>query len=119
MSKESLVIVRRGAELLALKRCATDGGYWHVAGGGVEAGESHRDAAVRELMEEIALQGEPRDVDYPYTYEQIDGRIFVVDAPAGWEPTLNEEHDEYRWCGPEEAATLFHWPETKELARAI
>lgn len=116
MSRESIVIVRRGSRLLALKRCAADGGYWHVAGGGVEAGETHVAAASRELMEEIGLvDAAPRDLDFPYVYEAIEGRIFVVDVPGGWEPTLNDEHDDYRWCKREEYASLMHWPETVEV----
>ena len=23
---------------------------------------------------------------------------FLAEAPAGWEPVLDEEHVEYRWC---------------------
>ena len=114
-----MVIVRRAAELLVLLRCEADGGYWHTVAGGVEEGETYVDAAARELDEEVGLHAEPRDLDTTYVYDGVEGRAFIVDVPVGWEPTLNEEHDEYRWCGPEEAATLFHWPETKELARAI
>jgi len=27
----------------------------------------------------------------------------AVEVPLDWEPTLNEEHDEYRWCRPDKA----------------
>ncbi len=42
-------------EVLLLRRCARLGGFWHCVAGAVEAGESERDAAARELREETGL----------------------------------------------------------------
>ena len=110
-------MVRRGRELLVLLRCEADGGYWHVVAGAVEAGESFGQAAARELREEVGLVAEPVDLARTYVYdEDVEVRAFLVEAPDGWEPTLNDEHDDYRWCRPEDAAALLHWPETRELA---
>jgi 8-oxo-dGTP pyrophosphatase MutT (NUDIX family) len=114
-----MVIIRRVSELLVLLRCEADGGYWHTVAGGVEEGETYAEAAARELGEEVGLDAEPLDLDTTYVYDDVEGRAFLVDVSPGWEPTLNEEHDEYRWCSPADAATLFHWPETKDLARTI
>jgi hypothetical protein len=33
----------------------------------------------------------------------------LVDVPFAYEPTLNWEHDGYRWCNVEDAVALFHW----------
>jgi hypothetical protein len=44
---------------------------------------------------------------------------FAVEAPAGWEPVLNEEHDDHRWLALADAIALSHWPETAELFAAI
>ena len=44
---------------------------------------------------------------------------FDAEAPAAWEPQLNEEHDDYRWCDAAEAADLLHWPEPRELAARL
>ena len=44
---------------------------------------------------------------------------FLVDVEPGWEPTLNEEHDEYRWLPRDEAAALLFWPEPAQLLRAL
>jgi len=112
-------MIRRGDELLVLLRCEADGGYWHTVAGGVEEGESYAQAAARELQEEIGLEAEPLDLDTTYYYGDVEVHAFLVDVGAGWEPTLNEEHDEYRWCTPDGAAALFHWKETRELARTI
>lgn len=51
--------------------------------------------------------------------EEIIVDCFAVEVPEGWEPRLDDEHDDYRWCGPEEAVALLHWPETHELVRAL
>jgi 8-oxo-dGTP pyrophosphatase MutT (NUDIX family) len=119
VTRESKVMVRRGAEFLVLLRCEADGGYWHTVAGAVEEGESYAEAAQRELREEIGLAAQPVDLERTYVYDEVQVRAFLVDVGDGWEPTLNEEHDEYRWCAPDEAAELLHWPETKELVRAL
>jgi dATP pyrophosphohydrolase len=113
-------MVRRGHEFLVLLRCRADGGYWHTVAGAVESGESYREAAERELREEVGLVAELVDLDRTYVYDEtVEVRAFLAETPPGWEPTLNEEHDDYRWCSREEAALLFHWPETQELVRAL
>lgn len=120
MIREAKVMVRRGRELLVLLRSAADGGYWHTVAGGVEEGESYSDAAVRELREEIGLDAEPVDLRRKCVYDDtVEVHAFLVDVPPGWEPTLNEEHDEYRWLDPDAAVALLHWPETRELARTL
>jgi 8-oxo-dGTP pyrophosphatase MutT (NUDIX family) len=113
-------MVRRGNEFLVLLRCAADGGYWHTVAGGVDAHESYAEAARRELHEEIGLDADPVDLDRTYVYDDaVSVSAFLVDVDPGWEPTLNHEHDEYRWCSADDAATLFRWPETKELVREL
>jgi 8-oxo-dGTP pyrophosphatase MutT (NUDIX family) len=44
---------------------------------------------------------------------------FLVEAPEGWEPVLNEEHDDYRWCGLAEAEALLYWPEPRDFLRTL
>ena len=119
MTRECKVLIRRGDEFLVLLRCEADGGYWHTVAGGVETGETYAQAAERELREEVGLVACPVDLERTYWYDDVRVQAFLVDVAAGWEPRLNEEHDEYRWCTPEEAVELLHWPETKELVRAI
>jgi 8-oxo-dGTP pyrophosphatase MutT (NUDIX family) len=124
---EVVVHVRRGDEFLVLRR--TDAGYWHTVAGGVEAGEGWADAARRELREETGLEvDELRDIGaFEYGREEwepnagmrVDVRAFVTDAPPGWEPVLNHEHDVYRWCDRDEACETLFWPEPRELLRAL
>jgi dihydroneopterin triphosphate diphosphatase len=121
---------RSGAEFLVLHRSSALGGYWHPASGALEEGEDADQAALRELREEIGLDaaGRFRSVRLEYSYaaaeeplerqaqwppgtERIAVTGFIVEAPADFEPTLNWEHDRYRWCRLDEAVALFHWPD--------
>ncbi len=133
---EVLVAVRRGTEFLVLHRSPRFDAYWHLVAGGVEPGETAADAAVRELAEEIGLSAPIIDLARRFTYplaeesEAVRARFaadvtevvvdcFLAEAPAGWEPRLNEEHDEYRWCPPADAERLLFWPEPREVVRAL
>ena len=55
------LIVRRGDEILLLKRTGTGlfDGEWAFVGGKVDAGESPREAIIREAREEIGLTLDP------------------------------------------------------------
>jgi 8-oxo-dGTP pyrophosphatase MutT (NUDIX family) len=118
--RESKVMVRRGDEFLVLLRCEADGGYWHVVAGGVEPDETYVEAAARELREEIRLEAEPLDLERTYVYDDsVEVHAFLVDVEPGWEPALNDEHDDYRWCRRDQAVALLHWPETRELVRDL
>jgi len=136
--REVMVVVRRESEFLVLHRAPQLDAYWHVVAGGVEEGETAREAAVRELLEEVGLDAQTRlsDLERPFAYslaeesEAVRARfspaqvdvpvdVFVADVDAAWEPALNEEHDDYRWCTRDEAASLLHWPEPREIVRGL
>jgi dihydroneopterin triphosphate diphosphatase len=126
---EVLVHVRRGDEFLVAHRSPDGGGYWHPIAGGVEQGEEFRAAAVRELREETGLDATELQLlgDFAYIREswedepglRVHVEAFLVDVAPGWEPELNEEHDEYRWLPREEAAELLFWPEPAALLRSL
>lgn len=124
-----MIVVRRGDEFLVAHRVPDQGGYWHTIAGGVEAGEDWRDAAARELEEETGLTGvELREAGaFEYRREEWESypgmhvlvRAFATEAPAGWEPTLDDEHDEYRWCSATDAADLLYWPEPAQVVLEV
>jgi lipoyl(octanoyl) transferase len=129
---EVFVFVRRGGEVLVLHRSERQGSYWHSVAGGLEPGESWAEAAARELQEETGLVAEPVELDGQWAYpvgvyaaeyepgtEQVDVHSFVVEAPPEWEPRLDWEHDDYRWCTVDDACELFYWPEPRAALRAL
>jgi 8-oxo-dGTP pyrophosphatase MutT (NUDIX family) len=118
-TQEVVIVVRRGSELLVVHRSPENDAYWHLIAGGVEDGETFAEAAVRELLEETGLDGAVEPLNAPFRYEDVHVEPFLVDVPPGWEPTLDWEHDDYRWCTREEAVELLYWPEPRELVRSL
>jgi 8-oxo-dGTP pyrophosphatase MutT (NUDIX family) len=133
--QEIVVVVRREGELLVMRRAPERLGYWSLVAGGLEPDETPREAAQRELLEETGLAAEVRPLPVPLSYSLLDDppairarygpgietvtvHPFVADAPAGWEPTLYPEHDQYRWCDLESALELLFYETTKDAVRA-
>jgi 8-oxo-dGTP pyrophosphatase MutT (NUDIX family) len=133
-----MFVCRRGGEEFLVLRRTAPWGYWHPASGALEAGEGPEAAALRELQEELALDASGRfwPVRYEYGYPAADEpperraqwppatdwitvTAFIVEADADFEPTLNFEHDRYRWCSREEAVRLFRWPDVGEALQEL
>ena len=130
---EVLVFVRRGAQVLVVHRAPYLGSYWHSIAGGVEPGETELDAAIRELREETGLDAgdDLFAIGHRFSYSldedpparrrlfppgttDVEVETFVAVVPEGWEPELDHEHDDYRWCSAEEARELLRWDDVKD-----
>jgi 8-oxo-dGTP pyrophosphatase MutT (NUDIX family) len=128
-SSEVLIHVRRGDEFLVAHRSPEGGGYWHTIAGGVERGETFDAAARRELREETGFAADELQPigEFAYTREswesepglRVHVECFLVEVEPGWEPELDDEHDEYRWLPREEAAELLFWPEPAAVLRGL
>ena len=126
------MFVRRGSNFLVLHRSEPQGSYWHTVSGALEDGETYADAAARELLEETGLETAPVDLELHFAYEPepwephfalvgpvVSVECFLAEAPAGWEPTLDWEHDQHRWCTRDEAVGLLYWPSVRDALAVV
>ena len=80
------VIVRPDGKFLITKRVMTKSwapGWWEVSGSGVRAGESSRDAVIREVKEETGLDVSNADGGYLFDYHREnpgEGDNYFVDV---------------------------------------
>lgn len=115
---EHVLLVRRGQ----LPRR----GEWSIPGGGVEVGETLKDALAREIYEETALTieiGELIDVvdaigigpDGALEHHHI-----LIDFTAHWregEPTPGSDAAACQWFEPAAALARVSWEETRRIIR--
>lgn len=117
-------------QILQLRRArAPFIGAWHPVMGHVEPGETAVNAARRELAEEVALRRTDiinlyqLEQTYPFFIAERDeihlSPRFVAEVTPGFRPTLNHEHDAYRWIELADAQSLFLWPGQRHAAREI
>ena len=116
--QEVIVVVRRDGELLVMRRAPERLGYWSLVSGGLEPDETSWHAAVRELREETGLEAPAIRARYAPGIERVTVHSFVADAPEGWEPTLDAEHDLYRWCDLDAALELMKYDTARDALRA-
>lgn len=110
--KGALVVVRKGKSVLMIRRAEgleRAGGFWGLPGGVVENGETPTECALRELKEELGLEGEVRKVlgsapSYTGEYELIWVEVEVEDTEK-LSPRA-EEVAEARWVEPQELSEL-------------
>lgn len=84
------------------------GGMWEFPGGKIEAGETPREALVREIAEEldcvVHVGSEVTTTRHEYDFGIVTLTTFYCDLVSGT-PQLTE-HSETRWLAPAELAEL-------------
>jgi 8-oxo-dGTP diphosphatase len=109
------VIVRNGRVVLVRRGHPPAKGEWSIPGGVLEVGETVREAAVREAVEETGLQIETvellgvfdrvlRDERQRTRYHYV--LIDFVAKPVGGELRAGADATEAKWCSWEEAQEL-------------
>lgn len=119
-----LGIIRRDDRLLMIQRSATVRAplAWCFPGGRIEDGETHSEALVREMREEIAVRVEPGEL--LMTQTKYDGRLILYCWSAcitEGEPRANPtEVAEVRWMTPNQIRAMKGvLPGTAEILDAI
>lgn len=129
----------RGGErrYLLMRSALTRRPIWEFPKGGVEPGETERQAAVRELWEESGIGDEAISVRdgfreeerYVFTQGKGDERILIVKKviyflarTAEERVVISREAEEYRWATYDEAMRLIRFPGKRhvlEVAEAL
>lgn len=116
----------RNISYLLFKRAAgrVYNGQWRMIGGKVEQGESHWEAALRELEEETTLK--PLLMwtipSLNSFYEHQTDSILTIPAFAAEidgtkTVTLDSEHSDYAWFSLDDAIDKIFWPEQRRLLK--
>lgn len=117
-----------GKPLFCIFRRA-DSSYWQFIAGGGENGETPIEAAKRETFEEIGVG--PKNIQQLTCIAYVPAEVIAKNKRQHWdkntfvileysfafecdlEPTLSNEHTEYKWLTYDEARKLLKWDSNK------
>jgi dATP pyrophosphohydrolase len=128
---------RAGERLyLLLRRVPSHGGFWQSVTGSLEDGETHQQAAVREVLEEtgfsvpenelidlgvtnvfeIAEQWRPKYAPGVTRNEEV---CFALPVRHGRVEIDHLEHDEYVWVDYNAAVGMLYWESNRRTLAAV
>jgi dATP pyrophosphohydrolase len=123
-----------GPRVLLFQVTERRGGFWQPVTGSVDEGEEVAAAAAREAAEETGWMDLPPPVALGFVHRypvperrraryapgvtEIEEHAFAIQVDAGRAPTLDpHEHQEFRWCSPDEALALCPFEPNREAIR--
>ena len=127
MQIEAIISRRNGnkIEYLLLKRTPERNGFWQPVTGGVEEGETRKQALCREIEEETGVKNVIAVLEGLHYFEFSDPNlnqeyVYGLEVSPSEEIVLDgKEHSEYRSCSCQEALQLLNWKENKEALRRL
>jgi ADP-ribose pyrophosphatase YjhB (NUDIX family) len=121
------ILVWKEDKLLIIKRAKPPRmGQWGLIGGGLEIGETHYEAAIREVKEETGVDVEPFGIVTAIDSIARDGEnkvefhYSIIEVNARWtggEPQALDSVEEVAWATIPEIEALPVWDEMKRVAR--
>jgi len=122
-------------QYLLLRRVASHGGFWQSVTGSLEGEETHKQAAVREVLEETGIRSREEELielDVVNTFEiapqwrekyapgvtQNEEVCFALNATKCEVQVDSIEHDEYAWVTYERAMAMVYWNSNKRALAA-
>jgi len=120
LQASTITFRRRGTGLEFCLITSIKGGRWGFPKGIIDPGETAKEAAAKEALEEAGLHGTVEEtVLGQYEYRKWDSRL-IVDVMLMHVETVDEHWEEKnirqrKWCRPEEAKKVLHRDELKIL----
>ncbi|MFL6275246.1 MAG: dihydroneopterin triphosphate diphosphatase [Blastocatellia bacterium] len=126
----------RGREYLLLRRVQSHGGFWQSVTGSLEEGETHAEAAIREVYEETGYHAGKDDliplgivnhfeiappwrVSYAPGVTHNEEHCFALEVAKGDVVIDRIEHDEFSWVDYDIAIEMIYWDSTRRALAAV